>query len=414
MSQLSSTLTPRGLTLLGGGVLVWGLGRLLGVSELHVIAATSVALVGVCAVSVVLATATIAARRTITAPKLRFGAPGEVVLDLRNDGRLPSSVLLVEDGCHYVLREGGQAPRFVVPGLGPNRVVSLRYEIQGRARGRYPVGPLRISVQDPFGLTQRTRRYAATDSVLVYPPIETLPPGVVRGRHHGSGSSQQRRLFTSGDEFYTMREYAEGDDLRQVHWPSTAHRQRLMVRQQEQPWQAQATILLDTRRVAHRGTGPDSTFEKAVSAAASLVVHLTERSYQVRLVTEADARGVRAQDREALLERLAEVRPSPLPSLGPALEFVRRGGGLLVAIVAAGTTEPLGESPDVRGLLRAGQGHTSRLAVVASAGPDDDRADRLVALLTASRWTATTVAAHELLAQRWLLLLRGRSLAGRW
>jgi uncharacterized protein (DUF58 family) len=398
-----------------GGILLWAVGRLLGVIELHIAAVTSVALVGLGCLRVVLSTATVSARRTITVPRLAYNAAGEVIVDLCNDGRLPSSPLLVEDDCPYGLLSdpSGGGPRFVLPGLGPGRAVSLRYEIAGGARGRYELGPVRVHVRDPFGLAQLTRRDTETGTVTVYPLIETLPPNAISGHHHGSESTRQRRLLTTGDEFHTMREYVDGDDLRRVHWPSTAHRQTLMVRQQEQPWQPQAMLILDTRRAAHSGSGADSTLEKAVSVAASLITYLASRGYTLGLVTEADRRTMPVESVERLLDRLAELRASALPGLAPAIERARRGEGLLVAVLPPPSDSgPITGHRDIRALLGAGRPYLSRVGVVITPSEGDQRAAELAAVLAAAGWATTTLAPGQALAARWSRITARQPLSG--
>lgn len=399
---MPGTLTSRGLTLLVGGAALWLVGRLLGVTELSIVAVTSIALVGASGLAVMLATPAIFVRRMVVTPRLDYGARGEIAVTLRSDKRLYSTTLLVEDTCHLSLLDHPTDARFVVPaGLGPGQAVSLRYPITGIARGRYAVGPLRIRVRDPFGLARRTRLDSAIHHVLVYPRIEALPSGAIRGQHLGrNGSALHRRLFAPGDEFSTLREYSEGDDPRHIHWPSTAHRQTLMVRQHEQTWQARACVFLDARRSAHTGGGPDSTLEKAICVAASLVTYLAAHGFQLRLATEADHRGAAAyEDRARILERLAELQPSPVPGLGPALERARDGQGLLIVIVRAPAR--LDASADVRALLRAGHARTGRIALVIASGPGDHAADALAGMLRSAGWKATTIAPTASLASRW-------------
>jgi uncharacterized protein (DUF58 family) len=401
--------TPRGITLLVGAVLVVATGRLLGIAELYVVGAAAAALVVVSVLAARLASATVAARRSASR-RLLVGAEGDVRLELRNESRLPAALLLVEDRCHPSL---APSPRFVVSGLRPGRTLVLTYPIAGTVRGRYPTGPLVVRVRDPFGLAERVRRYTATSEVLVYPKVEPLGPGPVRGQHRGSGASEKRRLYAAGDEFYTMREYVQGDDLRQVHWPSTAHRQKLMVRQQEMPWQAEATVLCDTRAAAHVGVGADSTLEKAVSVAASMLWHLAERAYTLRLVTAADTRPAGAEPWEVLLERLAELRASRVATLVPALTQLAEGGeGLLVAVLAPppGAAE-LTSSSDVRALLQAGRGYGGRVALVTydpGRRTSAERARAFVHLLANRGWKAATVAVDESLAGPWSALARTR------
>ena len=70
-----------------------------------------------------------------------------------------------------------------------------------------------------------------------------------------------------GDEFVTLREYELGDDLRRVHWRSTARTGELMIRQDEARWRSRAAVVLDVQPGAHDA----ASFEVAVEAAASVV-----------------------------------------------------------------------------------------------------------------------------------------------
>jgi uncharacterized protein (DUF58 family) len=436
--------TPRGVTLLAGAAGLWTAGRLLGVYELYVAAAAAAVLVLAGVLWVRAGSASVSTRRSVSPQRLLFEAAGEVTLEVRNEARLPAALLLVDDARPAALAvqpgarpgnpvgsRGAGEVRFVVPGLARGATVALRYPVRGGARGRYTVGPLRVRVRDPFGTAERVRRYRSTDQLLVYPRVEPLGPGMPSGSHHGSGTSTSRRLFNTGDEFHTMREYVTGDDLRQVHWRSTARRSTLMVRQQEQPWQALATILVDTRAAAYGAAG-GAGFELALSAAASLVWHLADRRYQLRLVTEADAVVPAVERWETLLDRLASASPSQVAGLVPIVRQLRGAGreGLLAGVLACppGTT-PVAGHPDVRALLTAGRGFSGRLALIVdseqvrrrptgarrepsrltSQEPSGDgpssRARELAGLLVAAGWKAAVVRPGRPLADSWQELL---------
>jgi uncharacterized protein (DUF58 family) len=404
-------LTGRGAALLVGAALLWGVGRLLGVPELYVVAVAAAALVAIGALAVRLSSSTVSVRRATSATRLLHGRTAEVAIDLRNDSRLPAPLLLLEEGTDWALAE---PPRFLLAGLRPSTTTTLRYEIRGGARGRYHVGPLRLRVRDPFGATQLVRRYSARDEVLVYPRVERLPDGVARGSHRTTGASDTRRLLNAGDEFHTMREYVQGDDLRQVHWPSSAKRATIMVRQNEQPLSSEAVVFCDTRRAAAGGgVGPESTVEAAISAAASITWHLADHGYRLRLATEEG--GAEVLGWERILDTLAQVEPSSVPALGGALTRLRGAGGegLFVAVVAVPSGDaPLAEHPDVRALLHAGKGYGGRLAVVVHPPHRQQaRADLLVGLLRAARWRATALPAGGDLADRWpeVIAARGRA-----
>jgi len=395
---------------LAGAIVLVALGRLLGVAELYVVAAAAGVLVAAGIIAVRTSSASVAARRTLPSSRLLVGGTGEVVLELHNETRLPATLLLVEDECPVSLAD---SPRFVLGGLRPGRTAALRYPLTPTARGRHKVGPLTVRVRDPFGLAERVRRYRTTNEIIVYPRVESLSAESARGAHRGTGSSETRRVFTSGDEFYTMREYVQGDDLRQVHWPSTAHRQTLMIRQQEMPWQAQATIFCDTRETAHVGVGAASTLERGVSAAASTLWHLADRRYSLRLATEESGRAPTVEPWDVLLDRLALVQPSRVRGLGPALQALRGSGGegLLVAVLAPPATDDLMASPDVRALLRTGRGYGGRIALVVvdpERVPSAVRGGALVNLLRANRWQAATLGSGQPLAEPWRSLAAPR------
>ncbi|HWU20352.1 MAG TPA: DUF58 domain-containing protein, partial [Nocardioides sp.] len=103
----------------------------------------------------------------------------------------------------------------------------------------------------------------------------------------------------------TVREYRRGDDLRRVHWRSSARVGELMVRREEHPWEARATVLVDDRESAHAGHGPTSSLETAVVIAASVAEHLDQRGYAVRLATSAGLVESGTDQLSLLLEHLA-------------------------------------------------------------------------------------------------------------
>jgi uncharacterized protein (DUF58 family) len=407
-------LTTRGAALLVVAVLLWALGRVLGVAELYVVAVATAALVGCAAAAVAFASTSVSVRRGVTVSRVPYGGTAEVTLDLRNDARWdPVPVLLIEDDCPWVLAD---QPRFVVMGLRPSIVTHLRYTLYGSQRGRFQVGPVRLRLRDPFGVIEQVRSYSATDDVLVYPRVEPLPAGVLHGMHRGSGASEARRLFNAGDEFHTMRPYVHGDDLRLVHWRSTARQDTLMVRQQELPWQAEATVLLDARAVQHRGAGPESTFERAVSVAASVICYLADHGYRIRLVTDSDRRPPPSEPWPALLDRLAEIGPSREQAfLGLSGITQSPGEGLLVGILTASDRDGLpGSSPDVRALMQAGNRYSQRIAIVVHAPAwGADLAAQTAAVLQVARWRVMTLDAADSLAERWgdLAPQRGRRTA---
>ncbi len=291
--------------------------------------------------------------RRLDPSRVPAGQPASVRLRLHNVSRLPTGVLLVEDGLPYLL---GGRPRFVLDRLEPQGMREVSYPIRSDLRGRYSIGPLSVRLADPFGLCELTRSFTTVDSLVVTPKITALPAVRLRGDWAGSGESRARSVSSAGEDDVATREYRQGDDLRRVHWRSTARFGELMVRREEQPWQSRAAVLLDSRAGAHRGDGPGSSFEWAVSAAASVGVHLAANGYRIRLLTgDGDATGEATGESSGtaeslLLDTLAVVSASRRRSLGAAVAELRgaSGDGLLVAVL--GQLDP--EETELLGRVR--------------------------------------------------------------
>jgi uncharacterized protein (DUF58 family) len=274
--------------------------------------------------------------RTVTPQLVAAGQPARVSLALSNEGRGPNGVLLLEDHVPYVL---GTRPRFVLEGIGQGWRQSVSYQVRSDVRGRFEIGPMSVRVSDPFGLVELGRTFRTTVPLTVTPRTVLLPQILLGGAWTGSGDNRPRAFAIGSAEDVTVREYRRGDDLRRVHWRSSARFGELMVRREEQPWQSRATLFLDNRLASHRGQGIASSLEAAVSAAASVAVHLTHRGFAVRLVTAtgedpSSAWHLRAADLNTgpLLEALAVVEPVHQPRLDTSWLTEGSHGGLTVAV----------------------------------------------------------------------------------
>lgn len=392
-----SLLTDRGKLLLLSAVALYAAGRFFGIDEAVVGALAVVALVALAVVYTRVASSSLASRRHVHPTRLFFDAEGEVDLELRNEGHLPTALLLVRDEAPAAIADGG---RFVVDPLPPGATTRVSYPLHGRARGRYTVGPATVRMRDPFGIAQRPIRFGRTDEVVVYPPVHLLPSVLPRMGRQGTAAEGVARPLAVSGEFANVRDYVRGDDLRKVHWRSTAHRGKLMVKQEEAPQEAQATLVLDLRRGAHRGVGPTSTFETTVAAAASIAYHLAERRYALRLVTDLADLPPPTLRWEMVLDRLAVVTPKPGATFLPAWQQLAHGAGgdgMLVAVV------PVPGAAEIREMVRAGRGFGGRVAVVVTPvsrrGSDD--AGTAIAALRSAGWRATLVRPGEQLAGAW-------------
>ena len=275
--------------------------------------------------------------RQLTPGRVPAGQAVHVNLRIENVSKLPTGLLLAEDDVPYSL---GGRPRFVLERIEGGGVREFDYPLRSDVRGKFTVGPLRLRVADAFGLVELGRSFNTRSTLVVSPKVVPLPVTAVPGSWHGDGEGRARVAAAAGEDDPAPRPYRDGDELRRVHWRSTARYGELMVRREEQQWRNHAVLLLDTRRGAHTGSGMSSSFEFAVSAAASIGVHLAMQGFAGQLVTDTGAVTGGGSFEDVLLDSLAVVKPSGGTDLGPGLATVTPQASGLFVVVA----RPLGRS----------------------------------------------------------------------
>lgn len=336
LGTVTRGLTQRGRCVLAAGAALAACSIALGQEDL-LRAAVFLLLLPLVAIVVVLRTRhRLSCRRWLAPGRVRAGDACEAHLRVDNTSRLPSGVMLMEDTLPFAL---GGRPRFVLDRIEPGGRRDISYVAQSDLRGRFPVGPLTVRLSDPFGLCEMQRSFSEVDHLVVTPPIVPLPRIGLGGDRTGGGEASMSALST-GNNDVTTREYRQGDDLRRVHWRSTARLGELMVRQEETPRQDRATLLLDSRAAAHRGEGARSSFEWAVSALASIGVALSHQSFTIHLATGTPLRTVPPEvhlSEDLLLDALAEVELTAQTGLAPLVESVRHDHleGMLIAVLGA-------------------------------------------------------------------------------
>ncbi len=339
-----SGLTTRGRSFLVAGIAAIGGAVLLGESALLRVGILLACLPLASTVVVVLTRYRITSSRQLEPTRVSIGHEAGVMLRFANASRLPTGLLLVTDHIPYAL---GPHPRYVLNHIEPRGQRQTRYPISADVRGRFELGPLTVQVTDPFGMSRLARSFPEKNALTVIPEVTALPEVRLVGNWLSHDDSPARATTAAGNkDDLATREYRYGDDLRRVHWRSTARHGELMVRQEEQPWRRRCTIVLDTREYAHGGSGPTSSFEWAVSAAASIGVHLHQRGYTVRLLADAEPATLNtevtgeltasgADVMGILLETVAVARTWREGSLRGVTEILHSssGDGLLVALL---------------------------------------------------------------------------------
>jgi uncharacterized protein (DUF58 family) len=399
MRALLNALTTRGKTFLAVGVLTVIAGLGFSEADLLRIGLLLMMLPVLSALSTSRARYRLSCTRQLMPRRIPAGQTTEARVRLSNVSRLRTGLLLAEDQIPNSLNS---RPRFVLESIEPGGSRDLSHKIQMDQRGKYTIGPLQVRVADSFGLSAIGRSFASKSTLVVTPPITTLPRVAIAGNRLGDGESGLRTVAAAGEDDIAPRAYRDGDELRRVHWRSTARYGELMVRREEQRWHNRALLLLDTRRRAHVGSGPESSFEFAVSAIASIGVHLVGQGIETRLLTDTGDGAPAGPAAESLLERLAVIRTSRNTDLSSGLAALRSGSrGQVIAVVGALSADL------ARQLAASHRGPAPAMALMldtahwAQTEPSGNGRSSAADILTAAGWRVLTATARTSLPDAW-------------
>lgn len=253
-----------------------------------------------------------------------------------------------------------------VPASG---VTAIDVPISAPGRGYLRFETIRLTTRFPFGLFGRRLTVAAPDQTTIFPALLNLRKRIRDARQTAARQALRAREDRhAGDEFYGLREYREGDSLHRVHWRRSARTGQLVVREMAEQRTQTVIVALDTHIADPKLT---ALRERAICAAATLLVHALEEGFRVGLVVLARApivvpptsgRGLRAR----LMEQLSSIGDPPSQSSDAMLESLRwpphwRGRCILVA---ASTDQRLRRTASI---LRP---RVNALDVLAADGPD--------------------------------------------
>ena len=346
--------------------------------------------------------------RTIDPPRVTLGQRMQASLTLHRAGSMPVGLLRFEDA---VPRELGRRPRFTLHSMGGEWERTLSYPLMGLARGRYRTGPLMVRAVDPFGLARVDRQFRASNEVLVTPRIVPINELGAASGSNASGEATPQKIGLVGHDDVLVREYRDGDDVRRIHWRSTARRNELMVRREEQAWEPSVSLLLDSRGSSHAGQGRTSSFEWAISAATSIAHHMLTSGFRLEMVdAEGQVPTTSSEDpfaaREAVLLAMTDEQPSTHETLDAAVGNNLLRGEMMIAVLGRLNQH------DVAQLAAARRGRTVGLAVILDVDSFTIRRLRAepeviaeheacVRQLADSQWRVVQVKRGDSIAQAW-------------
>ena len=311
--QRRLNLTRSGYIALGAAVVLWILARVVAGTAIY-LAAYGLVIFVLGAYLLIPRRLGLTGERSGLYPRAREGDTFEVQIRLRARRRV--STFILEE---RVPEKLGRPARLPVVSLRANAEVGYGYSLRCRRRGAYTVGPLVAITADPIGLSRRDREVAPPFQLLVHPRVEVVGDRpLTRMFEDPPIRPPVSKPWPSGLEFYGMREYVPGDDLRRIVWRATARTGKVMVREAEQGITDHITLVLDTDRGGHSREvdGESESFETAVRAAASLGVRHLRDGYEVRVETNGGplTRPLRgAGSQLVLLDALAGLEMSRVP-----------------------------------------------------------------------------------------------------
>ncbi|HWG73403.1 MAG TPA: DUF58 domain-containing protein [Acidimicrobiales bacterium] len=273
----------------------------------------------------------ISIERQVEPARVQKGSPAIALVHVANLSRRTLPALVVEQ------RLGDVAIRLTLPRLRRGEAAVRTYRLPTSRRGEFEVGPVEVVRADPFGLCRTVRRLGRTQTIAVHPRLLVLAPlasGTSRNLEGPSSDTSPQGNIT----FHRIREYHAGDDLRSVHWASTARTGTLMVRHNVDTAQPYTVVLVDLRPAVYS----DETFETAIDVAASLVSSMSVGKAPVQLRTTTGQRlgGPSQRDPRPIVDHLTHVVPEAAGSLAAELLLLRRDRGGTALVVVTGRLDP--------------------------------------------------------------------------
>ncbi len=399
----TSRITARGTVMLGVSLVAFGLAYLLGWPELLVLGCFSGA-------PPVLALLFFGGRRlrlSVNRPvrPLTISLGDTLTLRARLSNLARSAIPAAEWFDRLPWSPGRTEPAALPPlpsGRRAGASVPVGYQVQPPRRGVADIGPLTITVGDPFGLVERTVIVPGQQRLVVAPRVVPLPAEAVRV---ALGAGQLQHFSSpspSGDDDVMTRAYRPGDALRRVHWRTSARQGELMVRESEQPRRTEVVLVLETRRLGYGDVAPgdhpeqpeSGSFEWALQMTASLGCLLDSLGVPLRVVETASPQLRGTGSGEMFLEELARMRLDPSEAAGFERASSAIGSTAEHAFLVAVLGEP--DAGTVRRLVESGSSCDRAVAFLLA--PPTSAA---VALLRSADWTCLTVDPHDSVADAW-------------
>jgi uncharacterized protein (DUF58 family) len=280
--------------------------------------------------------------REIQPPRVPKGSPAIAFLTFANRGRRSVPVTVATQPF------GGTNVRTVIPKLRRGERGTRAYRLPTTRRGIFDVDPVEVIRRDSYEFFRVSRQHGQVERIWVYPrvlPFRRLQSGQMRHIEGPSSDAAPQGNIT----FHRLRDYAAGDDLRLVHWRSSAKTGRLLVRHNVDTSQPYTVVIFDLRPSKYTA----ASFEEAVDVVASVIVTsaVDKAPVELRLTDGTVIGGSRLREPTPIVDHLTGVTANPTGSLRAQLLLERRGRGGTSLVVVTGVLDE-GDLPYVAALRR--------------------------------------------------------------
>ncbi len=229
----------------------------------------------------------LAVTRTLSRDRLSVGSEAEVRVVVKNEGASLDVVEFLDVLPHELVLSKGS--NHLVASLAPDGTLEIVYRVRPALKGDYSVGPLRVRSLDALGLGAEDTVVASPASLVVAPAMESLQRANLGPRRtrpwFGHVTS---RLIGPGSEFWGVREYVSGDDMRRINWKASARFDRLFSNEYQGERSGDVIIVLDARRESAIGMPTDNAVELGVRAALGVAEHVLDSKNRVGLIVQRD------------------------------------------------------------------------------------------------------------------------------
>ncbi len=229
----------------------------------------------------------VAVMRTLSRDRCAVGQEVEIQLRVMNDGDRVAALELFDSVPGSLVLAKGSAHAYLE--LRPREVREVAYTVVPSVKGEYAIGPLLLRARDPLGLHYEEERIETEARLVVAPRMEDVRKvRVVPRRVRSLMGHVRSRQIGLGLEFYALRDYQPGDEIRHVNWKATARRDKLLTNEYEAERSGDAVIILDARGESEIGPIAKSTTELGVAATVSLAAKILETRNRVGLIVQRD------------------------------------------------------------------------------------------------------------------------------